>query len=467
MKRLCISIIIIILAAPVSACTTRNQAAQVELEDSTWVLTSLENSHPIDGRQLTIQFENGQVSGNAGCNSYGGSYTIKADEISFDAIFSTEMACLEPEGLMKQEQAYLGLLQAASRFEATEGELRVFVGEDPLLIYTAKADSPASPAATPLPSSTVPPAATPTLQGLEPTPSPTLEPPAGYKEYRDSIAGISISIPETWSVTGAIGGKYAILQSYPEDKYVGGEPRETGDSKCDLNIHPAGTTAADIIQQWESEPSTTIISDEELTLDSGLTGRWLILESMGRSAALLTEVNNRAITLTCFGSLDPFEGIAATLNGFEPAPSSPIYESPEGFKRYRDTETGVTLDMPASWTVSGIVPGQRAVIQSYPEDKYIGGEAFEPGDTKCDLFIRSDTSVDEFLSQMKANEAITIIAEGQITLDSGQIATSVEIQSMGLSDLVVTEINAYTVVLTCYGDFTPVHAIAVTLRARD
>jgi hypothetical protein len=92
---------------------------------------------------------------------------------------------------------------------------------------------------------------------------------------------------------------------------------------------------------------------------------------------------------------------------------------------------------------------------------------FEPGDTKCDLFIRSDTSVEEFLGQMKANEAITIIAEEQITLDSGQSATSVEIESMGLSDLVVTEIKAYTIVLTCYGDFTPVDAIAVTLRASD
>ena len=50
--------------------------------------------------------------------------------------------------------------------------------------------------------------------------------------------------------------------------------------------------------------------------------------------------------------------------------------------------------MPESWVVTGVVPGQFAILQSYPEDKYVGGEAREPGDTKCDLTIRPpDVSV--------------------------------------------------------------------------
>ncbi|MCK5428352.1 MAG: hypothetical protein KAI94_02715, partial [Anaerolineales bacterium] len=67
-----------------------------------------------------------------------------------------------------------------------------------------------------------------TAEVQEPTPTPTYEPPAGYKEYHDSVVGISIYIPESWMVTGVVAGQYAILQSYPEDKYIGGEMLEPG-----------------------------------------------------------------------------------------------------------------------------------------------------------------------------------------------------------------------------------------------
>jgi hypothetical protein len=53
-------------------------------------------------------------------------------------------------------------------------------------------------------------------------------------------------------ITGVIEGEYAILQSYPEDKYVGGEGREPGDTKCDLNIRSTGTNMAELIQQWQT-----------------------------------------------------------------------------------------------------------------------------------------------------------------------------------------------------------------------
>ena len=305
---------------------------------------------------------------------------------------------------------------------------------------------------------------TPTFMVVKPTFPPTFEPPAGYKEYRDSVAGISIYIPENWVVTGVIDGQYAIFQSYPEDKYIGGEGRDAGDTKCDLNIRPLGTSVDALIQQWESDSRTTIVSDEEIILKSGLIGRQFILESMGRSFSLVTEINDRAISLTCFGNPEPVDGIAQTLSGFEPTVFSPIYESPEGFKQYKDTETGVTLDMPGSWMITGIIPGQGATLQSYPENKYIGGEALEPDDTKCELFIRKDISTDDLFNQIKSNEAITIIAEEQMILNSGQSGTRIEMDRMGRSMLVITEINGSTVVLTCYGDFTLVDAIAVTLK---
>ena len=76
------------------------------------------------------------------------------------------------------------------------------------------------------------------------------EPPVNFNEYWDEGVGLSIHIPEDWIVTGVIAGQSAILQSYPEDKYVGGEIRAPGDTKCDPNIRPEGPSAADLIQPW-------------------------------------------------------------------------------------------------------------------------------------------------------------------------------------------------------------------------
>ena len=102
---------------------------------------------------------------------------------------------------------------------------------------------------------------------------------------------------------------------------------------------------------------------------------------------------------------------------------------------------------------------------SYPENKYVGGEVLQPGDTKCDLFIRNDVGIDEFVDQMKTSETFTIISEEEITLNSGQTATRIEMDSMGPSTLFITEINDDVIILTCFGNFTLVDAVAVTIKA--
>jgi hypothetical protein len=51
-----------------------------------------------------------------------------------------------------------------------------------------------------------------------PAAAPTSEPPAGFKQYVDETAGISLWMPESRVATQILPGKSAILQSYPEDK---------------------------------------------------------------------------------------------------------------------------------------------------------------------------------------------------------------------------------------------------------
>jgi hypothetical protein len=157
---------------------------------------------------------------------------------------------------------------------------------------------------------------TPTAKATEIPPPPTFEPPAGFKRYVDTGSGVSLWVPENWTIIEP-GPHWPILQSYPQDKYVGGGRRQPGDTKCDLAIHPLGTSVADVVPRNRSDPPVTIVSESEIVLRSGQTGKRFEVDSMGRSLSLITEVNERAVVLTCFGELAPFDEIAVTLGASE------------------------------------------------------------------------------------------------------------------------------------------------------
>jgi hypothetical protein len=162
-----------------------------------------------------------------------------------------------------------------------------------------------------------PPSPTPTPEVTPVAPSPAIEAPPGFKPYQDSVTGVSVYVPESWVVTGVVPGEFAILQSYPENKYVGGEARQQGDTKCDLTIRPPDVDVASYIQQLKSAPSVTIVSERDIVLQSGKPGTRFEVESMGSSLSLITEINERVVVLTCFGELAPFDQIAVTLGANE------------------------------------------------------------------------------------------------------------------------------------------------------
>jgi heat shock protein HslJ len=134
------SITIMIFATILSACAVNSPTSAPNLEGVTWVLTGYNQTRPIAGTQPTIQFTEDQVSGNAGCNHYGGNYQIQNDAIHFDAIFSTEMACQDPAGVMDQEKTYLALLRSADRFKLADGVITLFSGPDQVLTFEMKKD---------------------------------------------------------------------------------------------------------------------------------------------------------------------------------------------------------------------------------------------------------------------------------------------------------------------------------------
>lgn len=108
-----------------AGCANAALPSKPELDGSEWVLFAIRKSRPIPNSTLTIAFDGDQVNGSAGCNSYFGTYKIKNDEISFSAIGMTEMACMEPEGIMEQEMEFISYLQDAIRFKIEENRLSI------------------------------------------------------------------------------------------------------------------------------------------------------------------------------------------------------------------------------------------------------------------------------------------------------------------------------------------------------
>ena len=126
MKKILVSSLLSLLLILISACTADSQAGQTNLEEINWTLVSYANNPPVEGTIVSLQFKDGQISGNAGCNHYGGSYKISGQTISFSDIYATEMFCSDPQGVMDQEQAYLAALKAVERFDLAANVLTIF-----------------------------------------------------------------------------------------------------------------------------------------------------------------------------------------------------------------------------------------------------------------------------------------------------------------------------------------------------
>ena len=103
-------ILIMILGLMVTSCSEFGGTAADELEGTKWNLLTIRKSIPIPDSIITLELEDDEVRGTSGCNTYFGEYKSKGNKISFGVLAATEMACLNPKGIMEQEQEYLSFL---------------------------------------------------------------------------------------------------------------------------------------------------------------------------------------------------------------------------------------------------------------------------------------------------------------------------------------------------------------------
>lgn len=115
------------------------------LENTAWELEAYgDASGPaalIPGSRITLAFDQGLTgaSGSAGCNSYGAGILVEGSRITFSQIYHTEMFCLDPPGIMDQENSYLGLLAAAKTYSLDTNKLTLYCDNVKILTFKSSA----------------------------------------------------------------------------------------------------------------------------------------------------------------------------------------------------------------------------------------------------------------------------------------------------------------------------------------
>jgi heat shock protein HslJ len=108
------------------------------LDNTFWTMTSMAKAKPLPGAEITAGFINGQLSGSTGCNNYFAVYETQGERLILTNTGVTEMACLEPEGVMEVESRFLDYFYQVDRFNLTEEELQLITGDGEYLIFAPR-----------------------------------------------------------------------------------------------------------------------------------------------------------------------------------------------------------------------------------------------------------------------------------------------------------------------------------------
>jgi heat shock protein HslJ len=125
---------------------------QAGLEGPTWKLLSFIEPNPYDespspaplltdvleGTEITAVFEESTVHGSGGCNQYSGTCRREGNSLTVDGVVATEMACLDPAGIMEQEQRYLDLLSSVTTCHVYGSQLWLETGDGQALVFSTR-----------------------------------------------------------------------------------------------------------------------------------------------------------------------------------------------------------------------------------------------------------------------------------------------------------------------------------------
>ena len=137
--------LVVLAAIALAACGGKTADSAADLEGTKWTLLSYGTPDSpqvlVGDTEITLQFDvaGGQISGSAGCNNYFGDIEIKGNKLSVGMVGSTEMYCMEPEGVMDQETAYTSALTLVESYQIQGEQLRITCADGQVLVFNVSA----------------------------------------------------------------------------------------------------------------------------------------------------------------------------------------------------------------------------------------------------------------------------------------------------------------------------------------
>jgi heat shock protein HslJ len=134
MVKLGSALLIAAVAVTLSGCVSGTSTESLQGE---WVLTSGSDATgelDITITDVTLVVGDDGVSGRV-CNSYGGTISGSPTDLSVSSLYSTEMYCTTPEGIMELEQRFLSDLGAVTG-AVVDGNQLTLTGADITLGFT-------------------------------------------------------------------------------------------------------------------------------------------------------------------------------------------------------------------------------------------------------------------------------------------------------------------------------------------
>ncbi|MGL4353373.1 MAG: META domain-containing protein [Aeromonas popoffii] len=115
------------LSTATGAVLTFKAQPAATLEGVYWDVTGFNNGRQavvsaLPGTRLSMVFEQGQVHGSSGCNTYQASFTSVENRLSIGPLLSTRMVC-PADGVMQQEREFLAALESVKLWEIRDGLL--------------------------------------------------------------------------------------------------------------------------------------------------------------------------------------------------------------------------------------------------------------------------------------------------------------------------------------------------------
>jgi putative lipoprotein len=102
------------------------------LKSTKWQLDELNGGKVVTQRVITLEFtSDGKISGNGGCNVYGGGYTQTGSALKFTDIFSTQMACDD----LQPENKFFAALQKAGSFKVKNSKLYLYSDGTAIVVF--------------------------------------------------------------------------------------------------------------------------------------------------------------------------------------------------------------------------------------------------------------------------------------------------------------------------------------------